>query len=308
MTDTHVIGNNKEHELTRARRLEEMAGIQASSGISGTLRSAVLDGQELMLMSLRLANRKPNRSTKQQAILAFAQHAIKLGRCAEMAITAGYPLQSVPTLRAFHERLSVSLGARHDVTFAAKVISQTAKQSDVPKVSEGIRSGLAVVVNEYRENRGAKALDEENWVGMINALVRLQGTLSDFAHPRKDAHGYYYAVEPVSGSVVYIPYADPKPSPLTIMTLLLLDVLQTLMVLLMVVEFEEASLEDWGWIVAGLERHVREFKDRHDDRMQAIAEYATWPEKAAKESVSLTGADQMEPSGGAHGRSETCKR
>lgn len=257
-------------------KIEKMAREDFTSGIASNLASCVGDSQSLFQKMLRLAMEQLGHGYQQQAILALAQHAYKLSRCAYLTLSAGYAPQTFPTIRALYERLAIAIHARSDEELARKLVEGNAKDRDLKRYASRVNEGIPPLFNEYLTMRERNTLSQPDMERMGRTMSSLYGTFSDFAHPKKDAHGWYFAVDESTHKVVVFYYPDREATPLTIMALMLVWIMQISLQNLLVVEFGVKGEEDWDAVVHRWEQSVVAFNRQLNANMELAHQYSTW--------------------------------
>jgi len=236
---------------------ERTARRSLSSGPAGRLAMAVVESQGYLLGTLADPVRQPGAHTpQQQAILVLGSRAYKLARCAYLALSSGYPLSSVPTIRALYERLAFAMHARSDEQFAKDLVARRLKPTDVQKYATRAKEGFPSLLEVFlriRRDRSVRQTDMDNWE---REIARLYGLLSDLSHPGKDVVPLYFLVDPSTGKALFKFLPDVRATPVSALLLLLLWVLQFMFVLLLLVEFSREDDEDWKRVVSSWEKSV----------------------------------------------------
>jgi len=239
------------------------------------LALALRDSQRLLLgmMLFPIVERPGPQSPQQQAVLALSQHAYKLSRCADLTLSAGYALPSIPTVRAIYERVATALYARTNEQFAKDLIEGKLRQRDVQDFATRAKEYFPDLLDEYLDMRRQPAFGQSDVDKMKADIPKLYGMLSDFAHPRNDANQWYFLVDPSTGKALLAYLPDEEASPFTILLLLFLLVLQFMLQTLLVMEFHDEGNEKWELLHDTWEKSVAMFASQIEANMEVVNEY-----------------------------------
>jgi len=253
---------------------ERKARQRFTSGPAGNLALALRKSQVLFLGMIAIPIEQPGpQSYQQQAILALAQYTYKLSRCADLTISSGYALQSIPTVRAIYERVASALHARSDEQFAKDLIERNLKRRDVRDFVGRAKEGFPPLLDEYLQMRRQPAISQSLVNELKESIPRLYGVLSDFAHPRKDAIPWYFLVDPSTGKAVFKYFPDEEASPFANLLLSLLWVMQFTLQTLLLVEFCNEGEKKWEMLVNEWEKSVHGFVDLIEPNMKFVQQY-----------------------------------
>lgn len=229
-----------------------------TSSAAGPLALAVRQGQASLLGML--ANRVmlsiDSDDASLRAVLALTVQSVNYARLAYVALSHGYPIQSLVLVRAFYERIALSLDLRSNPMMAKKLTDNEIEWNDARNFKRRMEIGLPLLYEEY-----AVLYEEEIPENVVTILKKitsdLYGTLSEYAHPQKDANPWQFRFDESKQRIWFQVGPEKLQTPYSVISLVFLFALQFILATLLLVELADEGGLDWHKVAGKWQDMIR---------------------------------------------------